>query len=211
MPKKLKVKAQIPSVPEIYRNLNTRPETTKQCLVEDVHRQWFLFNTPQECHIVDQAIHRRWPTFDSFANEPKQVLLAYHGELFGSEPPKDQDLVVTALMCWYHIIAKATDRTAKTPRDPKTGRKSTIQDRKYFLGEVKLKPAEYAGTIKTPQAISCFRIFTETLGDKPALSEADLEKAIRNRAGELRTRQDPWRIFQYYRPQLISKKLIKHD
>lgn len=213
-----------PSIPEIYHGLTRDASRQHNCIVEDVHHAFFRFNSPAENHIVTAGVHKVWPNFNKFADEPKQTLLAYHAELFKAEPPKDQDLVSTALYCWFKLCDIATDRTAKPATDVVTGKKSTISTRKYFLGSEPNPTAH----IKTPQANACFKIFTETLAKKqekdtkdmpedvkktyvPHLTEAELKAVIIERAAELRTRQDPWRIFQYYRPTLISVKALKTD
>jgi len=222
MSKKTSKKNVIPLIPEIYRTLTREAGRQHQCIVEDKNAQFFRFNTPAENHIIADAIVKMWPNFNKFSEEPKQNLLTYHANLFKAEPPTDQDLVTTAVYTWFKMCDIATDRTAKTPTNPETGRKSTITNRKYFRGlEMREEP-------KTPQAIACTRIFRETIAAKetkeltgmpedvkktyvPFLTEGELKTAVEGRAGELRTRQDPWRIFQYYRPNLIALKIVRCD
>lgn len=215
--------ATAPSIPEIYQGITRDASRQHHCIVEDTHGNFFRFNTPQENHIVTEAVQKVWPNFNKFSDENKATLLTYHQNLFKAEPPKDQDLVTTAVYTWFKICDIATDRTAKTPVNADTGRKSNISTRKYFPGEI-----TNDNEVKTPQAIACFRIFKDALNAKtatdtkdmpedikknytPFLTEAELKQAIINRAGELHTRQDPWRIFQYYRPTLIRVKVLKHD
>jgi hypothetical protein len=60
--------------------------------------------------------------------------------------------------------------------------------------------------------MACLKIFEDSMDtEKHTISEKDLKDAVIKRAAELKTRQDPWRIFQYYRPQLIQAKLIRHS
>lgn len=207
-----KSKKTVPSVPEIYHALNRDARFNKLTLCEDVHGQLFLHNSPQEINVVREAQRKVWAGFDKFASaENAQTVLTYHANIFGSEPPKKQPPVETALMVWYALCARATDRTAKTPKDPVTGRKSELLTRKYFLGNVVPKDNEYVAMIQTRQAYVCYRIFRDAIGKSQSITEADLKRAMENRAAEIMTRQDPWRIFQYYRSQLIKLQLLKHD
>lgn len=56
-----------------------------------------------------------------------------------------------------------------------------------------------------PQAINCARILA-TAADTNHIPEAEAMALIEagKAAGKLKTTQDAWHIFQYYRPQLIS-------
>jgi len=209
MAKSKKAKIQtVPSIPEMYRTLKQDPTVTKNCIVEDVHFQFFRFNHPSENHIVKDAVQNIWPTFDKFAETPKAQLLTYHAQLFKSEPPETQDLTITALMVWYKLAEIATNRTFKAPTDPISGKKSTTSASTYKLGSI-VTPE--LGLIKTPQALACYKIFKETLAARDFITEAELKVAVIARAGELRTRQDPWRIFQYYRPTLIKLLVLRRE
>lgn len=218
-----KKKATIPSIPAIYQSL-TRDASRQHCtIVEDTHGQYFRFNRVEENHILKDAIQKVWTKFDTFADEPKQTLLTYHANLFKSEPPKDQDLTTTALYIWFKMCDIATDRTVKTPKTTE-GRVSSLGSRRYVLTDKEMNVAE----IKTPQAITSYRILSDAIAAKTALdtkdmpddvkkeykphvTEEELKKLVINRAGELKTKQDPWRIFQYYRPTLIKLGLIRTE
>lgn len=206
-----KIKKTVKSVPELYHAVNRDARFNKLTLCEDVHGQLYLHNIPQEINVVRDAQRKVWAGFEKFLEENAQTILTYHANLFGSEPPKKQPLQDTALYVWYALCARATDRTSKTPRDPVTGRKSDLMTRKYFLGTVVPKDNDYVALIQTRQAYVCYRIFRDAIGKSPSITEADLKRAMENRAAEIQTRQDPWRIFQYYRSQLIKLNLLKHD
>lgn len=208
MSKKSKKIQTVPSIPEMYRTLNRDASRTKQCIVEDVHFQFFRFNTPAENHIVSTGVQNIWPNFNKFAEMPKAQILTYHAQLFKSEPPEGQDLVTSAVYVWYKLCDIATDRTIKTPTDPISGKRSTISASTYSLGSITDVPL---GLIKTPQASACYKIFRETLDTAESITEAKLKEAIMARAGELKTRQDPWRIFQYYRPSLIKLNVLRRQ
>jgi len=65
--------------------------------------------------------------------------------------------------------------------------------------------------IKTPQARTCFSIFVDCIAKKDHVTEKELRELVEKRGAELRTRQPAWRIFQYYRPQLIASKLMVRE
>lgn len=44
--------------------------------------------------------------------------------------------------------------------------------------------------------------------DEGPVSEEKLREIAAQRAEELKTKQDPWRIFQYYRPRLINEDFL---
>ena len=211
--------AKAPAIPEIYQGLDRSPAQTRLCIVEDTDGNFFKFKTPQENHIVAAGVQKLWPNYDAFHdNENEQTVLTYHENLFGANPPKEADKVTNSLMVWYKLCQTATDRTNQgTPKDPVTGRKSTIGNSKYYLGAEDHTKV----LIKTPQAQACFKIFLETLNSDKAsletldgkevrfLTEAVLKQVVMDRAAELKTRQDPWRIFQYYRPTLQELHILR--
>lgn len=193
--------------PEIYKSLVMSKEFLTRCIAEDHHHAFFVFPTPQDCHLVAQGIHKKWANFEEFRKEGTQTMLAYHDELFKALPPKGQDLEITFMNTWFAMYAVATKRIPEAVPRTESGRKSTIGTRKYFLGEVK----EGFADVVTSQAKACLTIVRDAVKESGEVTEENLKSLINQRASELKTRQDPWRIFQYYRPTLIKAKLIKHD
>lgn len=61
------------------------------------------------------------------------------------------------------------------------------------------------------QAKICICIMVDACGDTQSCTEAQLRAKVAERAEELKTRQDPWRIFQYYRPMLVKAGVIAHN
>lgn len=197
------------STPELYHGLDINAEQ-KTFVIEDVHGFFYIFEDIQHCHILKEAIQKQFTGIDSFIDLNKQTILAYHEHLFKVTPEKKQDLTLTAQYCWAKIISLAIDRRANKAPVSATGRKSTIGLCEYRKG-----PNEVPN-LKTPQANACYRLFLEVLtsdkattaGEDRYVNEATLRQYIIDHATELHTKQDPWRIFQYYRPNLITDKLI---
>lgn len=179
-----------------------------------------------------ERVYKNWEEFNTWAETPGNGLAKLeeiHSELFGHPIPAKANIVTTSVAIYSKWCVMAEDRTTapgsnSAPKDPVTGRKSTIGTRIYTV----LWDGKSAYALKTPQATACLKIITEearptkvevkdpTTGldnwvEVPQITEAALKEAVVRRQAELRTRQDPWRIFQYYRPQLIQAKLIKHN
>lgn len=155
--------------------------------------------------------YENWENFNGCW--PISNLLVTHKELFGFVPPKKSlvkenvSIAIYAKWCAMarEVMSEAT-KAVLVPKDPESGRKSTIGLRRYFLGKV-----SDVALIKTPQALACYKILVDAIGTGESVSEADFKAQIIKRSAELKTKQDPWRIFQYYRPRLLETHHIKHD
>lgn len=199
---------QLAERPSLYSHLSTPTKTVAAHKIV-IDPQGKIHGFKDASVVVPAEIHvdKVFENFDAFAKLPKQTILAYHEEIFKSEPPKKQDPLTTALMIWAHFVRECTPHMAGT--DPVTGereRKSSLKGRQYFRGNKELKDV----SLPTYQARKCYEIFIDSLEGKPHVTEEQLKQLVITRQAELRTRQDPWRIFQYYRPKLISLLLIRY-
>lgn len=201
---------QTQSTPETYHGLDTKRDL-KAYIVEDVHMLYYIFDSKSHVHIIKEAIQKGWDGVSAFTDENKQTLLAYHENLFKCNPPEGQDLTITAAYCWAKILTLTVDRRSSNVPISATGRKSTIGLCEYRIGSI----TEGDGGLKTPQAKASLHLFRQCLAASESgtpedrfITEEVLRKYIEDHASELHTRQDPWRIFQYYRPNLIQEKLI---
>lgn len=199
------------SVPTIYQGLLQDPVNTSRCVIIDAEGTISVFDSPRTLEtmksyesLIKPTIDARWDNFDAFLANQSQAILAYHANYFGAEPPKGQLHEVTALLTWHKMIANAKNVVIPSVPISDTGRKSTILNCQYLPGE-----ESGTGALKTPQALACIRLFRACLGDQLSVSEGVLKKYVEDHAAELHTRQDPWRIFQYYRAQLISAKILR--
>lgn len=210
------------NTPEIYAGLVQDNKNTRKCLLLDDQGRFSRFDSKAQLEklqsyeaLIKPTIDKVWANFDEFVVQTnEQTMLAYHEQLFGGKlPPKKQDLITTKLIIWHKMMSLIkNDMTVKesegSPKDPVSGRKSSIATRKYFLGEVK----EGSADITTYQALKCLELIRVAISEEIGfIEEAELKQYIIDHAEVLKTKQDPWRIFQYYRPQLIKAKLIKHD
>jgi hypothetical protein len=198
--------------PEIYRNLNQDNRNAKLCIVlpEGTNPKMYKYASRKDCPLPDKDIKMHyvdWDAFEQDKNWQMPQLEEEHKKLFGHPIPPKLNRAEVSLIIWHKWCETAEDKTKVAVT---TGRKSTIESRIYTRVYEDGKPTQ--AQLKTPQAMACLKIFEESMDtEKHTISEKDLKDAVIKRAAELKTRQDPWRIFQYYRPQLIQAKLIRHS
>ena len=83
-------------------------------------------------------------------------------------------------------------------------------NRKYMLGQN--WSVFTNGTIKTPQARKCCEFIQDALKvlKTDRVPELEMRKIVESRGTELKTKQEPWHIFMYYRPALIQMGILKY-
>lgn len=206
---------------EIYNNVLVDNKSQNDCLVLDKHGQWFRFKSPSHCTIVSAGIEFKWDDFNHWCdNRTIAEIHADHLALFGCEVPKEMvklskedESVHLKLLVWKERCRVANDRTEKPVAvDRKTGepRGRKLANRKYVL-----VCADWEKKVTIPQALACMRILassaenTTNEGCVAEIGEDALKAKITERQSELHTKQDPWRIFQYYRPQLIAAGVLR--
>jgi len=204
------------STPEMYVGLVQDARNVNRCLMEDVDLNYTLCDSFSQIEamksyeeLVKPTIGKVWKNFNEFEEKVnEQTALTYHEQLFGKNPPDKQELVTTKLLVWHKLCSTAKNNLTNqsgTPKDPETGRKSTILNSVYTRGEI----TEGTADIKTYQALKCLELFRNCIGEREEITEGELKQYVIDHADVLKTRQDPWRIFQYYRPTLIKAKLIR--
>lgn len=205
------------NTPEIYQGLVSDPKNLRRCLVEDLNMTYSLFDSRAQLEglqsyesLIKPTIQKCWNDFNDFTEKcNKNTSLLYHEQLFGATAPKKQDLITTQLYVWHKLCSivknNLCDQSA-TPKDPVTQRKSNILNCNYYPGET-----QGTGEIRTFQAIQCIKLFRACLGERESVSEGELKQYVIDHAGELKTKQEPWRIFQYYRPSLIAAKIMRRQ
>ncbi len=107
---------------------------------------------------------------------------------------------------WRAFIA-AAKHTVGHVNQKQSGK---LANRKYVRVNLEGKGGAYRASMTSrlpPQARTCLAIFhSEGTEEVP---EARLKELIEKSADSLRTKQNPWRIFQYYRAQLISLRWMR--
>jgi hypothetical protein len=205
------------NTPDIYMGLVSDVKNLRRCLIEDINGVYSIFESGNQLEslqsynaLIKPDIAKRWNSFDEFVETTnEQTLLCYHENLFLAPAPKKQDKITTQLMVWHKMCSLVKNSgfldTTGTPKDPVTNRKSTILNCVYSPGEI----TEGSADIKTYQALKCLQLFRDCLGDQSEVTEGILKQYVIDHADVLKTKQDPWRIFQYYRASLIAAKLLR--
>lgn len=195
-------------VPAQYQDLRLlKKEHVGRKVVIDLSGKFHEYQSAESPIGPEIQVEREFRSYDEFEAQPAQQVLAYHEQFFHCEPPPRQSKSTTALYCWAWILQNAEPHLDAVSGKNSEGRASTILERQYRPG---VKWGE-SSPITTRQASVCLTIFRDALGDKKSLSERELRDEVVRRAPELHTKQDPWRIFQYYRPQLIAAGMLCHD
>jgi len=207
-----KQQKQVKSTPDIYQGLDITKN--QNCyVVEDVHFLFYIFDNAQSVHIIKEAIQKRFNGIGDLLDLGIQTMLAYHENFFKVSPDKKQDPTVTAQYVWAKMISLAVDRRSNQVPVSASGRKSTIG-----LCQYRLTGKGNVENLKTPQAKACLKLLKDCLAkniipdtEDQFVTEEVLKQYVIDNAGELHTKQDPWRIFQYYRPNLISEGIITRN
>ena len=196
-------------IPAAYQDLKLlKKEHSLRKIIIDPTNKIHSFKDASVVVPPEIQVDREFLGLDKFSELPLQTILAYHEEFFKCEPPKKQNKMTTATYVWAYMIGKAEPHLAGT--DPETGEKtrvSSLAGRKYMKGSEFGKPNE----LKTYQALQCLALFTELIANNPSVTEEQLKAHVIKEQARLKTRQDPWRIFQYYRPKLISLHLLRYE
>lgn len=212
----------------IYQGLD-RSDTVLSAVLVQSGNKWFRFKLwADRVMIVSRTEeYNNFQEFSKYAvseNDIQEARNLYH-RYFDKFPPKNAKVAQIAEAVWCKLYAISEDReTAYTTgggRDIVTGKKKRKRNLDGRLYSFPNQTAEEAANIQNrlaqlpPQAKVCLKVFQKELSDseKVTLNEAEI-KDMMTRArdrGDLKTKQDPFRIWQYYRPALVEANLLKHD
>lgn len=190
----------------------------------------YMYSSANDITLVDSARLKKyeWDGFEHFeealsASEIAQLAINLGIRLQFTRGSK-HDL---ALEMWDTLCSMAHDRRSTgtqqiIKRDPLTGKKQgrkkqNLGTRRYHLVEKAIRPTKKEmlddAPMTTRQAKKIWEFFIDEYlaTGSPYMTEARMQNIVNDRAEELRTKQDPWRIFCYYRPELIDCQLIKME
>lgn len=185
----------------------------------------YMYSSPEDITLVDSARMKEyeWAGYDHFnkALDAREManLAVNLGIRLEFKKGRKEDL---AMELWDQLCRMADDRrTAKAPikRDPLTGKKrgrkkTDLGSRRYRIVSIDHEDRKKLiddVPMTTRQAKKIWEFFVDEYLATGSLyiTEARMQNIVNDRAEELRTKQDPWRIFCYYRPELIQCQLIK--
>ncbi len=191
----------------------------KRSLVRSQENIWYLFESELQAGIRimnPRAIYKSWDDFSNVITI--EELTTLHVTCFDKQPTKQElkDKVELSVKVWMRLCETALNRleegdgTVKAPGERKTAAK--LQNRGYEVLKTKV-PDDLK---LPPQAKTCMEFFAELVSTAPAsqdsivtIPETQFKDYVMANAARLNTRQDPWRIFQYYRAVLISSGFIR--
>lgn len=187
----------------------------KRALVQAQDGLFYLFaDASKTVAIINPA--KVYDNFDAFLKEDDQRVVSLYATAFEEEPSKAllKDMVELRVMVWMRLCQTALNRLDAAKPD----RAAKLADRSYEVISLEVPETEKL----PPQARMCLTFFAELMAADAAfqaipaeergvwsIKEKDFNDYVVKNAERLRTRQDPWRIFQYYRPELIKRKLIR--
>lgn len=214
----------------IYQGLDRSDAVKHAVLVCNSLGEWFRFKLWTD-RVMIMNREEEFKDFEEFKKygvslNDKPAAVELYTKHFGFPPPKNAKVEQIAEAVWCKMYAKAKDRTEDYRtgggRDVVTGkkkRKRNLDGRKYWIpdapnAEAARETMSKLGSLP-PQAKACLKIFQKELkdSDKTSLTESEVKDMVmraRDR-GDMKTKQDPFRIWQYYRPTLVEAGLIKHD
>ena len=163
-------------------------ENNQQVIVLTKNGEMFRFPSRSHIHIIPDAIQ------ETVTKEGLDLKVWIPRMQVPQDWSKDQ--------VWGRMCTRALDRTSRPSRS--TGPR-IINRTYYFIGD-----QAAVALLKTPQMRQCAIIAREACGEK-GCSEQVMQEAVSKHAESLRTKQEPWRIFQYYRPRLVEEKILKHS
>ncbi len=187
----------------------------KMALVLSQESMWYLFanETQAGTRIMSpRDLFKSWEDFQ--LRVPLERLESLHFQCFDAKPTAKElkDPMELSVKVWMRLCETAVQRLdGDGTAGQNTGAKRTnnkLADRKYEV--VKFEVA--ADAKLPPQAKTCM-VFFQELATKAGhddtkgvfeVPEKDFHDYVVANAERLKTRQDPWRIFQYYRPTLIQ-------
>jgi hypothetical protein len=126
----------------------------------------------------------------------------------------DRDKLDVARLIWEAVGGKPLTATADDviPADPENRRGPKGPRERYDCGYERLFDVDdevYAQRVRTlpPQARACLEVLSLMPG--AVTPEPELKRAINDAKKAIKTRQDAWRIFQYYRPRFIAEGYLR--
>lgn len=141
-----------------------------------------------------------WEDFsDCSFNTIRSLAMQFKVEFPTAKNKTEASLIVWAKMCEVGTPSYMVATTKK---------KGKLVNRVYRRAVLTPREEKMRGDANAlcPQAKACLDIFMSAGLDE--IPEARMRQIVEEQADKLRTRQDPWRIWQYYRPQLIGARWI---
>lgn len=203
-----------------YDGIKVTPAMLDAVLVQGPDMKWFRFQLwADRIFIMNRRLEwRNWKDFnDAYIDDDLEELRAEYTKWYHEDPPRNAKKVTLTKCIWAKMYLIANDRTdvygCAKPKDPVTGkreRKRNLDRRMYrALGNGATVVHLQAQAMITYRALLEYQRQTQ----RDTISEAGVRDVMTRMRddGTLRTKQDPFRIFQYYRPALIKAGLLEES
>lgn len=220
--------AKLIATPDIYKDLTLPTKTIATERSVAIHTEGSITVMPKGYRPLDLEqipVDKFFTDLEDFAKQNANTIKAYHEEFIGPVPKK-QNIEETGMWVWAYFTKNGKPAIPAPVIEPKPGtedkpRARSILARTYTLlmtheqvvkahAEENTKMQRATQSAGLPrQALEVIAILSEVA--KPTIGEEQLRTVFSQSAERLKTKQDPWRIFQYYRAQLITNKILKHD
>jgi hypothetical protein len=197
------VEAPVPAIP-LVRDLEAN-----LVVAQTQTRDLYIYKTMDDVTLSPAARAKSnvWNGFQDFADKTSDSEIDEFSKNFNVDMLGQVQSMARKAIVWMWMIAKAreTRRDMTVPKTERTGvkKEGKLTNRKYVV-ELTAIPE---GVKLPPQAIACLKIMVDM--NRKEILEQDLKDEVNKQAESLHTRQDPWRIFQYYRPQLMQHKIVR--
>jgi hypothetical protein len=208
------------AIQSAYDGIVVTPAMLDTVLVCNTEHKWFRFTLWEDRFFImgRRQEHRDYKSFDALYEETADDLndLAYlYKTLFGHEPPNGAKKATLTKAIWGKYWYMAEDRSGvyslsgskKTPTGERE-RKRSMDGRRY-----RVLDGQTSSVHLQDQALVVHRelLKFQRLADKETISEAEVRSVMETAAKEkiLKTKQDPFRIFQYYRGALIKANKLE--
>ena len=154
-------------------------------------------------------------SWEDFNESCTVAQLIDYANRYGADLKKGMQKFEVSITVWHALCEQGRDVTIENAINKNSttnpSRKKKLANRRYVkVQDSDLTPAELKnrGLYKLPpQATACLELFLSEGTNE--VTETRMKELIMEKREVLNTKQDPWRIFQYYRPQLISHRYIR--
>lgn len=172
--------------------------------------------SPAELRAMNGGDLMVFPSWEGFCEECTIKQIASLAERFDvAIPAKSRNKTDASLLVWHRLcdVGKAPALTGQGSVRPGERRTGKLANRRYVkVRDEDLSDAERGTRTEArrslcPQARACLEIFEAAGVDE--VPESRMRGLIEENQDRLKTRQDPWRIWQYYRPTLIRERFLR--
>ena len=202
-----------------YDGITVTPDMLEAVLVRNSQNQWFRFQFWEDrIFIMDRVEeYENYKDFDSGwhdSEEEVEELRGLYTALYGVAPPNLAGKVTLTKAIWAKRYFVAQDRTKDYVRGGSKNHVTGQRERKRNLDGRRYRALEGDNSVHLQdQALVVWRelLKFQQNADRETISEAEvrscMEAAAKNKI--LKTKQDPFRIFQYYRGALIKANKLE--